>query len=110
MRVLQAGIQILFAFLLSLAFQQRFTEVTDLQRDVYVVTLVVACLSTACILAPVSFHRLVFRPGITDELMKAANRQVAAGSVLLFIAMHGTETLCGCSTSSFPAQDSQVSN
>lgn len=93
MRVLQAGIQILFAFLLSLAFQQRFTEVTDLQRDVYIVTLVFACLATACILAPVSFHRLVFRRGMKDELMKAANKQVGAGLVLLFVAMHGAVLL-----------------
>jgi Family of unknown function (DUF6328) len=93
MRVLQAGIQILFAFLLSLAFQQRFTEVTDLERDIYVVTLIFACLSTACILAPVSFHRLVFRRGMKDELMRAANKEVAAGLVLLFIAMHGAVLL-----------------
>lgn len=93
MRVLQAGIQILFAFLLSLAFQQRFTEVTDFQRDVYIVTLIFACLSTACILAPVSFHRLVFRRGMKDELMKAANKEVAGGLVLLFVAMHGAVLL-----------------
>jgi uncharacterized protein DUF6328 len=93
MRVLQAGIQILFAFLLSLAFQQRFTEVTHFERDVYIVTLIFACLSTACILAPVSFHRLVFRRGMKDELMRAANKEVAAGLVLLFVAMHGAVLL-----------------
>jgi Family of unknown function (DUF6328) len=93
LRVLQAGMQILFAFLLSLAFQQRFTSVTDLERDVYVITLVVASLATGCLLAPVAFHRMVFRRGMKAELMTAANRYVAAGLALLFLAMLGAVLL-----------------
>lgn len=93
LRVLQAGMQIFFAFLLSLAFQQRFTSVTDLQRDTYVVTLIVACLAAGCLLAPVAFHRWVYRRGMKAELMKASNRFVGAGLGLLFLAMVGAVLL-----------------
>ncbi len=93
LRVLQAGMQILFAFLLSLAFQQRFTAITDSERNIYLVTLVVACLATGCLLAPVAFHRIVFRRGMKAELMKAANLFVGAGLGLLFLAMLGAVLL-----------------
>jgi Family of unknown function (DUF6328) len=93
LRVLQAGMQILFAFLLSLAFQQRFTAVTEFERNVYVGTLIVACLATGCLLAPVAFHRMVFRRGMKAELMAAANRFVGAGLSLLFLAMLGAVLL-----------------
>ena len=89
MRVLQAGMQILFAFLLSLAFQSRFTSVTDFQRDVYLGTLLSAALATACIIGPVPFHRVVFRRGMKDDLMRAATRYVSTGLVLLFVSIIG---------------------
>jgi hypothetical protein len=87
MRVLQAGVQILFAFLLSLPFASRFADVTDFQRDVYFVTLV----STA--IGSVPFHRVVFRRGMKDDLIKAATRYVIAGLVSLFFAMTGAVLL-----------------
>ncbi len=93
MRVLQAGMQILFAFLLSLAFQSRFTSVTDFQRDVYLATLVSAALATACIIGPVPFHRIIFRRGMKDDLIRAANRYVAAGLALLFVTIVGAMLL-----------------
>jgi MFS family permease len=89
MRVLQAGMQILFAFLLSLAFQQRFVEVDSFERNVYLVTLVSAALATACIIGPVPFHRLVFRRGMKDDLIRASTRYVGAGLVLLFLCITG---------------------
>jgi hypothetical protein len=89
LRVLQAGMQILFAFLLSLAFQSRFSETTDFQRDLYIVTLVCAALATACLIGPVPFHRIVFRRGMKDDLVVAANRYAAAGLIMLFLTMAG---------------------
>lgn len=89
LRVLQAGVQILFAFLLTIAFQQRFSSVSDLQRNTYLASLVSASLATVCIIAPVAFHRIVFRRGMKDDLMNAATRYVAAGMVFLFLAMVG---------------------
>lgn len=89
LRVLQAGMQILFAFLLSLPFQSQFTSVTDFQQDVYVATLVAASLATACIVAPVAFHRIVFRRGMKADLMRSASRFAEAGLALLFASMTG---------------------
>ena len=89
LRVLQAGMQILFAFLLSLAFASRFGDTTDFQRDLYIATLVCAALATACLIAPVPFHRIVFRRGMKDDLIIAANRYVAAGLLFLFLSMAG---------------------
>jgi MFS family permease len=93
MRVLQAGMQILFAFLLTLAFQQRFVEVDDFERDVYLVTLVCSALATACIIGPVPFHRLIFRRGMKDDLIRATTRYVGAGLVLLFLSITGAMLL-----------------
>lgn len=93
MRVLQAGIQILFAFLLSLPFQSRFQSVTDFQRGTYLVTLVSAALATALIIGPVPFHRVVFRRGMKADLMKVATRYIAGGLVFLFLSMTGAVLL-----------------
>lgn len=89
LRVLQAGVQILFAFLLTIAFQQRFASVSDFQRNVYLASLISASMATVCITAPVAFHRIVFRRGMKDELMIAATRYVAAGMTFLALAMVG---------------------
>ena len=93
LRVLQAGVQILFAFLLTIAFQQRFAAVNDFQRNVYLVSLINASLATVCITAPVAFHRIVFRRGMKDELMTAATRYTAAGMAFLALAMIGAVLL-----------------
>lgn len=89
LRVLQAGVQILFAFLLTIVFQQRFGSVSDFQRNVYLVSLINASLATVCITAPVAFHRIVFRRGMKDDLIAAANRFAAAGMTFFALAMVG---------------------
>lgn len=60
LRVAQIGVQILFAFLLSIAFQQHFTEITPFQRTVYIVTLVFTAAAVALLTAPVAVHRALF--------------------------------------------------
>ncbi len=57
LRVTQTGVQILFAFLLTLAFTQRFAQITSFQRGTYVVTLLFAAGAAALLIGPVSFHR-----------------------------------------------------
>lgn len=93
MRVLQAGVQILFAFLLTLAFQASFADVTDFQRNTYLVVLMAAGLATACIIGPVPFHRVVFRRGMKADLITAATRYVTAGLLFLFVAINGAVLL-----------------
>jgi hypothetical protein len=92
-RVLQAGVQILFGFLLSLSFQQRFKDVTEFQRDVYIGCLLAAVLSAGFILALVPFHRLVFRRGMKDELVRAVQLFMLIGIACLFVALIGAVLL-----------------
>jgi hypothetical protein len=87
LRVAQAGVQILFAFVLSLAFQNRFAAISDLQKTMYVITLLLSAAAAALLIAPVAFHRLVFRRRQKDDLVDVTNRLAIGGLVALFLAM-----------------------
>jgi hypothetical protein len=86
-RVAQTGVQILFAFLLTLAFTARFKSITPLQRDIYVVALMLAAAATALLIAPAAFHRVIYRRRLKQHLVHAANKLALAGLVLLLLAM-----------------------
>jgi len=90
MRVLQAGVQILLAFLLTIPFQASFTDLADYQRAIYALTVMTAALATVCIIGPVPFHRVVFRRGMKDDLITFASRMVSVGLGLLAVAIVGT--------------------
>jgi len=87
LRVAETGVQILFAFMLSIAFQQRFQTLDDFQRTVYVITLLFCTLSIAVLVAPVAFHRLVFRKGLKEELVQITSKLALAGTSLLLLAV-----------------------
>ena len=70
LRVAQAGVQILFAFLLTIAFQQRFSSISDFLKVVYVITLGCAAVSAALFIAPVAVHRVMFGRHLKDELVE----------------------------------------
>jgi amino acid permease len=87
LRVAQTGIQILFAFLLTLPFSSGFPKVTQFQKDTYVVALLAAAGATAMIIAPVAFHRALFRQGRKPELVRYAHRMATGGLAFLLVAM-----------------------
>jgi len=87
LRVAETGVQILFAFMLSIAFQQRFQTLDDFQRTVYVITLLFCTLSIAVLVAPVAFHRLVFRKGLKEELVQITSKLALAGTSLRLLAV-----------------------
>jgi Family of unknown function (DUF6328) len=89
LRVAQTGVQILFAFLLTLPFTNRFGEVTGFARGVYVVTLVAAAAASALLIAPVSYHRIVFRKGRKPQLVRIASRLAMIGLFCLLVSMLG---------------------
>ena len=89
LRVAQTGVQILFAFLLTLPFTNRFGQVSDLDKVVYVITLVAAATATALLIAPVSDHRQVFRQGRKAELVRTASTLAQAGLGALLVAIIG---------------------
>jgi hypothetical protein len=86
-RVAQMGVQILFAFLLALAFQARFASITHFQRDVYAVTLLLCAAATALLIAPAAFHRLVYRKHLKLHLVQAASRLALSGLALLMLSL-----------------------
>jgi hypothetical protein len=89
LRVTQMGVQILTAFLLTVPFQQRFVELTEFQRHVYLVTIGFAAAAAALTIAPVSFHRLVFRRRQKPWLVRAAHHSAQLGLVCLAWAILG---------------------
>jgi quinol-cytochrome oxidoreductase complex cytochrome b subunit len=89
LRVAQTGVQILFAFLLTLPFTQRFDSITPFQRIVYFVTLLLAAASTMFIIAPVAHHRILFRQHDKKHLVDVANRLALIGLIFLPLAMTG---------------------
>ena len=93
LRVAMPGVQVLFAFLLAVPFQQRFEAVTDFQRDVYFVTLLAAAAASALFIAPSAFHRLMFKSGDKRYLIAISSRFAVAGLACLAIAMNGAVLL-----------------
>ena len=93
LRVTQTGVQILTGFLLTLPFQQRFTDLDEYQRLVFLVLVLLAVLTTALIVAPVSLHRIMFRKHLKDELVESADRLARAGLVSLALTISGAALL-----------------
>lgn len=89
LRVALPGVQVLFAFLLAVPFQQGFTKITDFQKDVYFATLMLTALSAALLISPSAYHRLTFRMQQKDRLVLLANRFSIAGLACLALAMTG---------------------
>jgi hypothetical protein len=89
LRVAQTGVQVLFAFLLTLPFTNRFERITGIDRYTYVGTMVAAAVATALLIAPVSYHRLVFRQGRKPQVVQVASRLAVLGLFCLLVAMLG---------------------
>jgi Family of unknown function (DUF6328) len=78
-RVVGLGVQVLFGFLLSLPFTMRFTKLSSGQRDLYLTSLVLAAVATMLLIAPVAYHRMVFRQGMKEQLVRFANALAILG-------------------------------
>src|SRR3982751_5768555 len=87
LRVAQTGVQILFAFLLTLPFSNGFTRTTPFQKYVVIGALLATAASTAMIISPVAFHRALFRQGRKPELVRHAHHMVTGGLAFLLVAM-----------------------
>jgi drug/metabolite transporter (DMT)-like permease len=96
-------VQVLFAFLLVVPFNQRFADITSFQRTLYFVTLLLATAASACLIAPTAHHRLEFRAHDKQRIVFGATRLAIAGLALLALAMTGavmfvTDFLYGTTT------------
>src|SRR4051812_9610623 len=93
LRVAITGVQILFAFLLGLAFTARFGSLPAFERIVYTVALLSTALATIVLIAPVSFHRLLFRRRRKAALVAVADRLLLVGLGLLMLAISSAALL-----------------
>ena len=82
-RVAQTGAQVLFGFLLSVAFTPRFTTLDDFDTHLYVTTVVLGACATGTLIAPVSFHRFLAGHNLKPALIRMASRMVGLGLTLL---------------------------
>lgn len=89
LRVLQTGVQVLFALLLTVSFTAAFSEADAFQRTVYVITLVCCAVATALLTAPVAYHRRLFQRGRKADVVRAAHRLLQAGMVIMLVAVTG---------------------
>ena len=87
LRVVITGVQILLAFLLTAPFQQRFAELPGSLRNAFFASIVCATLATALLLAPTAQHRLRWRAGDKERLLRTGNQLAIAGSVFLSAAI-----------------------
>jgi amino acid transporter len=79
LRVVLPGTTVLLAFLLAVPFAKGWTRVTGFQRDVFVVAFLSTAVSVALLTAPSSYHRLRFRQGNKERIVRIGNRLTIAG-------------------------------
>ena len=87
LRVALPGVQVLFAFLLTVPFNQRFEDTTQFQKDVYLITLLSTAVATALLLAPSTLHRIQFRRDDKRYIVHTANRYAIAGFAALMVSV-----------------------
>lgn len=95
LRVAQAGVQILFGFLLAVVFTGTFRQASGFEKGLHLVTVLVTASATALLTAPAVWHRLLFRTGRRTEILRVGNRLVIAGLVCLAVAVTLTVALIG---------------
>ena len=89
LRVAMPGVQILFAFLLAVPFNQRFDETTTFQRDVYLIVLLCTAVAAAFFIAPTAYHRIMFEQGDKRRLIRLSTGMAVVGLAALALAMSG---------------------
>jgi Family of unknown function (DUF6328) len=93
LRVVGIGVQVLFGFLLSLPFTNRFSRLDAAQRGVYLATVTLAALSTVLLVAPVAYHRLLFRRHEKESVVKITSMLAIAGLSTVGLAVSGAVLL-----------------
>ena len=87
LRVAVVGVQVLFAFLLTVPFTQGWARVTNFQQDIYFAALLCAAAATACLIAPSAIHRIDFEQGDKPLIVQVSNKLLIVGLVFLSVAI-----------------------
>jgi amino acid transporter len=95
LRVALPGVQVLFAFLLAVPFANGWNRVTELQRDVFFVAFLATAAASILLIAPSAHHRLRWREGDKERMLRTANVLAIAGTVFLAIGMTAVVFLIG---------------
>lgn len=90
LRVALPGIQVLFAFLLTIPFTNAFEQTTSTQRAAFFTAFLGATAASLLLIAPTVFHRLRFREGSKEDLLRASNVSAIAGMAFLALSMTAT--------------------
>lgn len=93
LRVALPGVQVLFAFLLTIPFSQGFSSLQPLQRELYFGILLCTALATALLIAPSANHRILFRQRDKEHLVRVSNRLTLVGLAVLAVALTGAVLL-----------------
>jgi uncharacterized protein DUF6328 len=93
LRVAGLGVQVLFGFLLSLPFTNQFKKLDGGDRNLYLGCLILAAVATALLLGPVAYHRLVFRQGMKEKLVKTANVMAILGLITVGLSISASVLL-----------------
>ena len=89
LRVILPGVQVLFAFLLTVPFTQRFPDLDDLETGVFFMTLLCTAVATALLIAPSAHHRILWRGGVREQRLVLGNILTIAGLIFLLPAIVG---------------------
>jgi Family of unknown function (DUF6328) len=87
LRVALPGVQVLFAFLLTVPFSQRFSSVTATQERVYFASFICTALASAFLIAPSAYHRIQFRASDKEQMLMTSNRLAIVGMAFLAVAV-----------------------
>ena len=93
LRVALPGVQVLFAFLLVVPFNQRFAQVSQFEETTYLVVLLLTAVASAFLIAPSAYHRIEFRQDDKKHIVSIANRFAIVGFGFLALAMTGAVLL-----------------
>ena len=93
LRVALPGVQVLFAFLLTVPFTQRFSQLSEFQEDLYFGVMMCIALATVMLVAPTAGHRILFRRQQKEYIVTLSNNLALVGLALLAIAICGVIAL-----------------
>ena len=90
LRVALPGVQVLFAFLLTIPFAQRFTTISEAQKTAYFIAFLSAAAATVLLIAPSAYHRIQWRQRDKERMLRISTNLTLVGLVFLTLAMAST--------------------
>jgi predicted membrane channel-forming protein YqfA (hemolysin III family) len=93
LRVVLPGVQVLFAFLLTVPFSNRFSNITNGQKQIFFAVFLCTTVATALLIAPSAYHRLRWREYDKEQMLRTSNRLAIGGMLFLSLALVGAAFL-----------------